>query len=330
MKKICGTMSKLDFCTYFDHNYLSQGLVLYHSLMEFAPSSTLHVLALSSKCQTILKSLDLQNVRLVYLEELERFDPSLLEVKSKRSAAEYIFTLSPSWIRFLLNSGGDIEMLTYLDADAAFFASPEIALRRVKSSVGLVGHRFPLRLNSLLRYGRYNVGWNTFVNDLVSRSCVDWWRERCLEWCYDNYEEGRFADQAYLDKWPELFGAQEIPHKGINVAPWNVDTFTFSSRNGMVWVDEDPLVFFHFHGISRMLASIYATGLEKYGCTLTPLLEELVFKPYLKQLLFTSQQHGLPLWASRNRSNSASLKSFFSKYVHLFRVIKSKTFLFLR
>lgn len=321
-------MSKFHFCTYFDHNYLAQGLVLYHSLMEFAPSSTLHVLALSEKCCAILKSLNLQNMRLICLEELERFDPVLLDVKRKRSPAEYIFTLTPSWIRFLLHSGGDMEMLTYLDADAAFFSSPETALGRVESSVGLVGHRFPTRLNHLLCYGRYNVGWNTFALDARSNACVDWWRERCLEWCYDVYDQGRFADQAYLDQWPELFGAQEIPHKGINVAPWNVDTFAFSSSNGMLWVDDDPLVFFHFHGVRRILPSLYATGLEKYGGTLTPLLREHVFKPYLDQLISISQEHGLTLWTSKNRSNKGLFISIYSKYMHVIRVLMSKSFLF--
>ena len=42
------------YCTYFDHNYLSRGLALYHSLQRHAPGARLWVLCLSEACHRIL------------------------------------------------------------------------------------------------------------------------------------------------------------------------------------------------------------------------------------------------------------------------------------
>ena len=299
-------MCKASFCVYFDHRYLPQGLTLYRSLKAWCPEAHLYVLALSESCKIFLENLGWSDLHVISLPELESYDRELCNIKATRTGAEYIFTLTPSWIRYLLRSDSDMKMLTYIDADTAFFSSPSPALSSLRTSVGVVGHRFPPRLNHLLCYGRFNVGWNTFCNDETAHACLDFWRDRCLDWCRDICDAGRFADQGYLDEWPELFGVQEIPHKGINVAPWNVDTFKFSSKNGAVWVDEYPLVFFHFQGMRRLWNCICESGLVRYKSTMTPLLRELVFTPYLQALLKTAEEFQLELWESLSRGQICS------------------------
>jgi hypothetical protein len=76
-----------------------------------------------------------------------------------------------------------------------------------------------------------------------------WWQERCLEWCFARYENGKFGDQVYLDQWPTLFGdsVHIVRQVEKTLAPWNVRHF--ASRSG---ARLDP-VFYHFHGL-RLLA----------------------------------------------------------------------------
>ena len=64
-------------------------------------------------------------------------------------------------------------------------------------SVLIVEHRFPQGQGDPASYGTYNVGILGFRNDAAGRACLQWWRERCLEWCYDRVEAGKYADQKY-------------------------------------------------------------------------------------------------------------------------------------
>src|SRR3989304_5518851 len=62
----------LHFCTYFDRNYLAQGLTLYRSLMEHAGPFTLWVLCFDDTARDVLSRLNLANLRPVSLQEFEK------------------------------------------------------------------------------------------------------------------------------------------------------------------------------------------------------------------------------------------------------------------
>ena len=98
--------------------------------------------------------------------------------------------------------------------------------------------------------GIYNVEWVTFKRDPRGLEALDWWRERCLEWCYYREEDGKLGDQKYLDDWPERFaGVSELQHVGGGLAPWNVSAYTLREQDGQVWADDVPLVFYHYHSL---------------------------------------------------------------------------------
>ena len=60
--------------------------------------------------------------------------------------------------------------------------------------------------------------------DDVGKKCLHEWMQQCLEWCFDRYEDGKFADQKYLDSWPEKFKNHLVISKnlGVGIAPWNI------------------------------------------------------------------------------------------------------------
>jgi hypothetical protein len=77
---------------------------------------------------------------------------------------------------------------------------------------------------------------------------LDDWRAQCLDWCHDRLEPTRYADQKYLDAWPEKLGAAllVLPHPGVNLAPWNWAGSAMELSGGGVRVDREALVLFHF------------------------------------------------------------------------------------
>jgi hypothetical protein len=280
------------FCTYFDVRYALRGLTLYRSLSRHCPAFRLWVLCMDDETHVLLSGLGLPNLTAVPLAGLEAWDPELAGVKPRRQRVEYYFTCTPSLPRFILAQHPEVELLTYLDADLFFFDSPESVFDEIGSaSVAIIGHRFPPQLRAFERFGIYNVGWVSFRRDEAAAECLGWWRERCLEWCHDRCEEGRFADQKYLDDWPRRFkNVAVLRHQGANVAPWNVMAQRLDGTGDRVLVDGTPLVFFHFHGFRRLGRWLYDTNLGTYGARASATVRRRIYGPYVQDLASTATE----------------------------------------
>lgn len=274
------------YCTYFDEGYLSRGLVLYRSLDALGEPFRLWVLALTPACAERLRALALPHLEVHALEALEDADPELLAVKSSRSRVEYYFTCSPCWPRRVLALAPEADAVTYLDADLAFFASPEpLHAALADGHVSIIAHRFAPRVPARFRRsGIYNVAWLGFRRSAEGLACLEWWRARCLEWCHDRYEPERYADQKYLEGFAKHFpGVVVLDHPGANLAPWNVDGHALHDE-GSVTVDGQPLVFFHYQGLRAVGSGWFDVNLLPYRARLVPVLREAVYRPYLRAL----------------------------------------------
>ena len=256
-------------------------------------------------CYDALFQLTLPNVHLIALEDFEAGDEELLKAKKNRKLIEYYFTCTPSLPLFILDRHPEVDQITYLDADLFFFDSPiplydEIGI----NSIAIIEHRFPANLRHLRIYGIYNVGWLSFKRNEHALACLQWWREQCIKWCYDQLEDGRFADQKYLDTWPDRFpGVIVLGHKGANLGPWNVSNYTIRADRGRVWVDEQPLVFFHFHHLQKVNAWLYNHNLVDYGVKISSTVLRSIYAPYIANLLNVSQEL-LPFFKQTSLDNS--------------------------
>ena len=279
-------MANRVYCTYFDHNYLPRGLALYHSLQRHAPDAEFWVLCLSEACHRTLLALDLPNLVAVRLADFEAANADVAATRSSRSQIEYYFTCSPAWILFVLESSPDAEWATYLDSDLFFFASPDPIYAEMKDAAfGIVPHRFSRGLEDQRRFGLYNVGWVSARRRDDGIAALRWWRERCIEWCYDRVEGDRFADQRYLDRMPEMFGGVHvISHLGANLAPWNLADYRLEWNDGRVEIERRyPLLFFHFYGVKRS-GGYYFNSHRVYHAPFSGLMRDRLYKPYVAAL----------------------------------------------
>jgi hypothetical protein len=272
------------FCTLFDRNYLFRGLALYRSLERSASDFTLVILCMDEITHDTLARLRLPAARLVRLSEFE--DPELLTAKASRSTIEYYWTCTPSLPLFVLNRVPEADLATYLDADLYFYADPEPLFDEMADASTMIHeHRFPPhRAQQAKDNGIYNVAWVTFRRDEDGLACVRRWREQCNEWCYYRHEESRMGDQKYLDTWTRDFaGVHVLRHKGGGLAPWNIEQYRIEQRaDGRVYVDDDGLVFYHFHGLR-----LFSDGTVQLTNATYPLREEdvrLIYDPYVESL----------------------------------------------
>jgi len=278
------------YCTYFDHRYLAKGLAMIRSLHRHVPGAQVWVLCLSDRAKLILDELAEPDVKTVALADFERGDTALAIAKADgRSTVEYYFTITPSLVGYVMNHAADAAMVTYLDGDLWFSADPEPVYDEMDAaSVLIIPHRFAGSHRHLEKFGIYNVGWLTFRNDASGRACLEWWRDKNNEWCFDRLDEvqGRFCDQRYLDYFQGKFaGVHVLRHHGANLAPWNIGASTITLRAGKVHADGDMALFFHFHGIKRLAPRKFLTIHRTYGARLDEVSRRYLYTPYLTELL---------------------------------------------
>src|SRR5262249_36352744 len=136
--------------------------------------------------------------------------------------------------------------VTYVDCDLYFFDDPRVILAELGAgSILLLPHHFPPdRPVWTAGDGIFNGGWITFRRDARSFAALAWWRDRCLEWCHDRRENGKYADQHYLDDWPERFdGVRVIANPGAGLAPWNGFRHRLDLEDGLPAVNVRRAVF---------------------------------------------------------------------------------------
>ena len=264
-------------------------MVMADSLKAHGVKFRLWVLCLTEECKRILDAIDSPDIKSYSLHTIEKDRPELQNAKENRSLPEYYFTLSPFWPNWLLATHPEIPSITYLDADLEFLSSPQCLFDEAgDSSIGIIEHRFHPIFDISRHSGRFNVGWIYFRRDRISSRCLAQWQAQCLEWCKDHPEDGKFADQKYLDSWPDNFKDTHIfSHPGANLAPWNLNTHEIKCRGELLLSDDQPVVFYHFHMIKVFDANHLSTSLDIYRVPIEARKKiiDCLYIPYISKLL---------------------------------------------
>ena len=287
-------------CTLFNTGFLTRGLSLYYSLVRTGAPFCLYVIAFDDFTRSYLLKLALPFMVVISMGEFE--DPELLRIKNTRSQAEYCWTCSSSAILYVLNKYG-VPACTYVDADVCFYADPNIIESTLDGfSVGITPHRFAprTRRSSPLSHGIYCVQYVTIRNDKHGLSALQWWRERCIEWCFARLEDGKFGDQKYLDDWPARFQhVKVIEDPGAGMAPWNAARYEVSGNleagfqlRDIYSAERSQLVFYHFHALRFHFNSML--NLVGGGYSLSPFIIKHLYRPYIDaQVAYAKQIQSL-------------------------------------
>lgn len=235
------------YCTLFDSNYLTRGLALYQSLVNVNEDFRLFIFPFDNLSRDILREFNLPRVTLIPLKEFE--SPDLLAVKPTRTQGEYCWTCTSATILFTLENF-NVPEVTYLDSDLFFFDKPAKIFDEFHQSgndVLITRHNYTPEYDQSETSGVYCVQFVTFKNNPNARHILQWWKARCLDWCFNRVENGKFGDQKYLDDWTDRFhGVHVLQNPAAGLAPWNIQQF--DCRPGPT-VNGSKAIFYHFHGL---------------------------------------------------------------------------------
>lgn len=286
----------MNFSAIIDKNYIPRLNTLLFSLRKYCKDFNFFVIALDIETFDYFQKI--KNCFPVSVKEIHTFYPELDKIEKERDRVSYIFTLSPFYPSYILEKFPKLDHICSLDSDQYFFSSPEPLFKLLDNySVLITPHRFSKKLKELNfeRFGKYNVSFQVFKRDSIGLSCLQLWREQCLNWCFDYEEFGWYADQKYLDVWQELLGecVYVIENKGVGLAPWNVEDVTIYKQGSEVLVDKQKLILYHYQGLKILEFGLIYTFIDNYMKSNPPLLNSLVYKPIISKLLnFTTNIDG--------------------------------------
>jgi hypothetical protein len=234
------------FVTLFDKNFLPLGLALFKSLESCTGDFVLWVVCMDDVTFKKISALSKKNLRPIKLSDIE--DARLLGVKPSRTSGEYCWTITPFTITAVFDKDAAVKRVTYVDADVFFFRDPKNLINEMvqaRKHVLITDHAYDPRYDQTATSGRFCVQFMTFNRSSEALKVCRWWQDRCIEWCFNRFEDGKFGDQKYLDTWPEIFKDEVHILQNVDetLAPWNV----------AMRAKKDLLpVMYHFHGLRFM------------------------------------------------------------------------------
>lgn len=233
-----------NLCTYFDKNYLAQGLTLYRSLSRQQSKFLLWILCFDDTTFSILEKLNLSSVKLLRESDITMFDNRLLEAKSDRPLIQYYYCFTAALINYVFHVHTETGSVTYIDADMVVYTSLSEIIHEEDRDISIIEHHLQ-NANPKNYHGKFNVSIIYFKRSENALSCLKWWGDMTL--VSTKLGDGVWGDQMYLDEFPEKFkDVHIISDVSIGAAPWNVELYGVTRGEGKVMINGTCLKVFHF------------------------------------------------------------------------------------
>jgi len=273
------------YLTIFDQNYLVPAFAQYSQIRRVT-KSPIHFYTLDDDAAVQLKRLELSDATVH--PPREYISEEIWTRREKWSKGALAFMNKATAIEHLMATGDTVDWTVYFDVDVGVFDNPQILIENLAPdiSVQLTPHRFTPEFEHFEKnVGRFNAGYVAFRNSKSGRQALSHWRKLCLEWCHDYVDGERYGDQKYLETLERNFSSVSVcNHSGANAAPWNISDKTLGLIDGRPYIEDKPLIFYHFQGLkqySRHLTHLYASR----DMIVSNLLLEYIYNPYIDSLI---------------------------------------------
>ena len=270
---------KTAYCIITDINYLPRSLVLYDSLKNYSQESSCHFFCLDEETQKALAQFGIDDKFIIPRRHfLARYEAEL----AGRHQNEISWTCKPIALEYLIQNVTDIDFVAYIDSDMLFFSDPDIAFQWSQDDdYILTAHNFTLPFFAKFEpiAGHYNAGFIAFKKSEAGIKTLLWWKEQCLRSCPNTPRAGIYSDQKYLDSFHSISGKEiRQNHPGLNIAPWNIDGIHVSKRKQQIFVNDFPLILYHFQGFKIIAKHLFDYYSDRYR--IPDIAVKYIYTPY--------------------------------------------------
>lgn len=274
------------YCLITDKNYINSTICLINKIL----SKNIHVLCLDDFTENFFNK-NFKDLSIFRLNDVEQ-KYNLLETKKNRSKRSYVFTLKSFFLDHVSEFINDNEYLIYLDSDLYFFSNNEDFEKNLtQSAVHISPHNFDPKNYNRQIYGKYNAGIVVFKKNTEGKKVLDWWKKRCFENCSLIVSNEIYSDQKYLNNFSEVSNdINIINNPGINLAPWNLNSYKYKIIKDKLLVEGKPLILFHFHSFKKIILSFYVMGIKDYFLSFNDIIK-LIYSEYVSALNNVSKKY---------------------------------------
>jgi hypothetical protein len=279
---------KINFFTYFSSGYVIPGITAIESFLITNTNSIGFVVCLDNESYEILSEIFVdKRVKVYHIDHFSYISKKLFDYQNERSYAESLISIKPELMHRIMTEIPDSDYLIYIDADLFFTSSIELILPTSSSEIGLLSqHQFSKQQEPSYKYGTYNAGLIILKSCDESIDLLLEWAKKCDEWCFLWCENGKFADQGYLNELSNRSGIVSDATPGLNngVYFFQYSKRKIERRSGKTYIEDSELICFHFHGFKMGTRTIW-TGINRYGKPRNFIRVFLyVYFPYIKSM----------------------------------------------
>jgi hypothetical protein len=234
--------------TVVTQNYLAHALSLKKSFLQHNPDTKFFIGILGNESDCPEMNYD----NCYFVNSLG--DSRIEGMISRYMPLEMNCALKPFFATHILEKHSNVQRLIYLDSDMYVFgpfatltdAAITLSPHRTKSTSYLPEPK-DYSIISLNRYGVYNAGYFELHRKPEAFAFLEWWKNLLEHTGYEKPEEHLFGDQLWLNLVHSFFDDVYVnKNPGYNVAIWNLIERQVEERNGIFYVNNEPLILFHF------------------------------------------------------------------------------------
>ena len=279
-------------------NHLAQAKGLGDSVMQFNPDYKFVV----GLVDRIDGRIDTSGFPYEIIEAHELDIPSFTEMTMKYDVLELNCALKIFFAEHVILKY-QLDRIIFLDSDILVFHSLRFLEESLEqTSVLLTPHitvPYPAdglrpREREMLKNGIYNGGFFAFRTDENGVAFLQWMKHKMATECLVEPKEGLFVDQAWLNLVPLYFDVNIIGHPGCNAAYWNLHERKTSKKENRFYVNNEPLIFFHYSGYSADNPELISRHQDRVSFEGNDALKE-VFEIYRRSLLDNDHKKYLSL-----------------------------------
>jgi len=216
------------------------------------------------------------------------------EVMAKKyTIVELLTSAKPYYFSWLFRQYPVAENIAYFDPDIMVFQPLTMLEESLQQYDIILTPHFTAPINDdclptelhVMQTGIYNLGFIAVKRSQNSFNMLNWWQSRLKGQCLIDLSRGLFVDQLWANLIPAYFDKVLIEkYPGYNMAHWNLHERHLSKPDGSFYVNDAPLVFYHFSHYSPANPNIIAAHHNRYTFETRPELKEL-FGAYKASLI---------------------------------------------